>query len=123
MTKILFIEDEPNHILLYKTELESVGFGFYSAENFREATEIIIQNQPDLILLDILLPKENGLDILDKIKTDDRFKKIPVIVFTNYDQIEYKDRALKSGAIDFVLKTSITPREMVKKIKTILIIE
>lgn len=93
MPKILFIEDEPDHIALYKTKLEMEGFEFSSAQNSQEAFAALTQSMPDLILLDILLPGENGLDILDKLKKDPQAKYIPTIIFTNYDEKEFKERA------------------------------
>jgi two-component system phosphate regulon response regulator PhoB len=121
MPRILFIEDEPDHIALYKTKLEMEGFEFVSALNSQEALEAIARGKPDLILLDILLPgEENGLDILDKLKKNAGTKTIPTVVFTNFDEKEFKERASNLGANDFVLKAEVTPQEMVDKIREIL---
>lgn len=120
MPRILFIEDEPDHIALYKTKLEMEGFEFVSALNSQETLAALAQARPDLILLDILLPGENGLDILDKLKKNPQAKDIPIIIFTNYDKEEFKERASNLGANDFVLKAEVTPQEMVEKIREIL---
>lgn len=96
------------------------GFEFSSAQNSQEAFAALTQSMPDLILLDILLPGENGLDILDKLKKDPQAKYIPTIIFTNYDEKEFKERASNLGANDFVLKAAVTPQEMVDKIREIL---
>jgi len=120
MQKILFIEDEPDHIAIYQTKLEDEGFSFASATNAKTALSFIEQDKPDLILLDLLLVDENGLEILAKLKNDEATKDIPVIVFTNYDEKEYRSEAIRLGAIDFIPKTGVTPDEMVGKIRKIL---
>jgi CheY-like chemotaxis protein len=121
MVKILFVEDEPNHIMIYKTKLQQEGFDFKSAKTGEEAIPMIKVEKPDLILLDILLPGEkNGMDVLAKLKEDAATRKIPIIVFTNYDEKEFREQASDLGANAFVLKANVTPSEMVKKIREIL---
>jgi len=120
MAKILFIEDEPDHIAIYETKLNDEGFLFVSAPDKKTSLGLIEQEKPDLILLDLLLVNENGLEILEKLKADEKTKDIPVVVFTNYDEKEYREKAMALGAIDFVAKTSVTPDEMVEKIRKIL---
>jgi CheY-like chemotaxis protein len=121
MAKILFVEDEPNHIAIYKTKLEQEGFDFLSAMTGEEAIPMIKIEKPDLIMLDILLPgEENGIDVLAKLKEEPATKNIPIIVFTNYDEKEFREQAQGLGANAFVLKSDVTPSEMVKKIKEIL---
>lgn len=120
MPKILFIEDEPDHIAIYQTKLEDEGFAFISAPDAKTAYAFIEQEKPDLILLDILLINENGLEILANLKKDETTKNIPVIVFTNYDEKEYRREAMRLGAAEFIPKTGVTPDEMVGKIRKIL---
>jgi CheY-like chemotaxis protein len=121
MVKILFVEDEPNHIMIYKTKLQQEGFDFMAAKTGEEAIPMIKVEKPDLILLDILLPGEkNGLDVLAQLKAEPATKKIPIIVFTNYDEKEFREQASDLGANAFVLKANVTPSEMVKKIREIL---
>jgi len=120
MPKILFVEDEPDHIALYKTKLEAEGFDFISATNSNEAFQMIEKETPDLVLLDILLPGESGLDILEKLKKNAKTKNIPTIIFTNFNEADFKARASKLEANDFVLKVDVTPQEMADKIRAIL---
>jgi len=121
MTKILFVEDEPNHIAIYKTKLEQESFGFVSAKTAEEAIPMIKVEKPDLIMLDLLLPGEqNGIDILAKLKKDPQTQNIPIIVFTNYDETEFREQASALGANDFVLKSDVIPSQMVAKIRQIL---
>ncbi len=121
MVKILFVEDEPNHIAIYETKLKQEGFDFVSAKTAEEAIPLIKIEKPDLIMLDLLLPGEqNGIDILMKLKKDQATQNIPIIVFTNYDEKEFREQASTLGANDFVLKSDVTPSQMVEKIKQIL---
>ena len=121
MVKILFVEDEPNHIAIYETKLKQEGFAFVSAKTAEEAIPLIKIEKPDLVMLDILLPgEENGIDILMKLKKDPETKNIPIIVFTNYDEKEFREKASIFGANDFVLKSDVTPSQMVTKIRQIL---
>ena len=89
------------------------------ADNERDALKFARIENPDLILLDLLLRHENGLDILEKMKQDEKISKIPVLVFTNYDTKEYRERAAKLGAQEYIIKAQTTPSEIVKKIKKI----
>lgn len=120
MYKILFVEDDYNHIAIYKTKLELEGFEFAAAKTNMEAFDAIAKQKPDLILLDLLLIGENGLTILANLKKSEKTANIPVIVFTNYPKLEYKDEAMKLGANDFVVKADVTPQDMIKKIKDLL---
>ena len=120
MYTILFVEDDYNHIALYKTKLELEGFEFHSAKTSQETMDHIKKKLPDLILLDLLLINENGLQILDKLRKNPKTTDIPVIVFTNYPKLEYKDEAMRLGAIDFVIKSDVTPTQMSDKIKVAL---
>ena len=121
MPKILFVEDESNHIAIYKTKLEQEGFDFLAAMTGEEAIPMIKVEKPDLILLDILLPgDQNGIDVLAKLKKDPSTQNIPIIVFTNYDEKEFREQASTLGANDFVLKSDITPSQIVEKIRQIL---
>lgn len=121
MAKILFVEDEPNHISIYETKLKQEGFDFVSVKTGEEAVPLIQKENPDLILLDLLLPgEENGIDVLAKLKKDPATQNIPIVVFTNYDEKEFREQASTLGANDFVLKSDVTPSQMVEKIKQIL---
>jgi CheY-like chemotaxis protein len=121
MPKILFVEDEPNHVSIYETKLKQEGFEFVSAKTAEEAIPLIQKEKPDLILLDLLLPgDENGIDVLTKLKKDQTTQNIPIIVFTNYDIEEYRKQTAVLGANDFILKSDVTPSQMVGKINQIL---
>jgi len=115
--KILLVEDEVLMAQMYRDKLELAGFEVSWAISSRQALASIKNQKPDLIVLDILLPTENGLFCLRKIKNNDSFKNIPVIAFSNYDEVETKKEALSLGARVYLLKTDFTPNKLVKEIK------
>ncbi|MCX6785384.1 MAG: response regulator [Candidatus Komeilibacteria bacterium] len=119
MIKVLFIEDDPQQIFLYQEVFNLKGLLTIIATTGDEAFKMLFSEKPDIILADIILQNENGLDIVGKIKHDSRYSAIPVVVFTNSDKQEYKDRALSLGTIDFIVKADTIPQEVAEKIKNI----
>ena len=118
--KILLVEDDPDQILIYQSKFELEGFFLIVADNLAIAMDFALNDKPDLILLDLLLRNENGLDILEKLKQNSKTKKIPVIVFTNFNTEKSKDKAIELGAIDYIVKAKVTPNEIVKKVRRII---
>ncbi|MDD5110592.1 MAG: response regulator [Patescibacteria group bacterium] len=115
--KILIVEDEPNLLELYRLALERDGFEVFTASNGEAGLMLVRGNAPDLVLLDILMPKVDGYEMLKRLKEDAKAKNIPVVIFSNLSQKEEIEKGLKLGAQDFIIKTSVTPREMVEKVK------
>jgi DNA-binding response OmpR family regulator len=115
--KIVVVEDELMLAEMYKDKLVRVGFDVYSAFDAEEGLELIKKVKPDLILLDILLPRENGVSLLGRIRKEPGVSETPVIAFSNYDDLETKNEAKNLGAKDYLIKTNYTPQEIVEKIK------
>lgn len=120
MAKVLIIEDEPVLAEMYKNKFIKSGFEILSAFSAEEGFEIVKKEKPDLILLDILLPKANGVGFLSWFKKDIEINFIPVLAFSNYDDDETKRNAFKLGVKDYLIKTNHTPQEIIQKIKDIL---
>lgn len=118
--KILIIEDEKILAEMYKEKFEAEGFDVFLAFDSQEGLEVAKKEKPELILLDILLPSENGVYLLQKIKKDNNISKIPVIAFSNYDDQKTKNEAMELGAIDYIIKANHTPQEIIEKIKNYL---
>jgi len=118
--KILVVEDEKILSEMYEDKFSQSGFLAVVANSAEEGLELLKKEKPDLILLDILLPQENGIQFLDKMKDIPELSKIPVIVFSNYDDPETKKKAFDLGARDYLIKTNFTPTEIVEKIKDFL---
>ena len=115
MKKILLVEDEFYILDLYKLILEKAGFKISLAQDGEEGYQLA-QNIPDLILLDIMLPKMNGIMLLKKLKQENLTKNIPVVLLTNLGQEGVIKAAFDSGASGYFLKATLKPNELVGKI-------
>lgn len=116
MKKILIVEDEHSLLKLLELTFKSNDFEVIRAINAEGAYAALSKN-PDLILLDILLPGESGLSILERIKKDPQHKKIPVIMLTNFSEQERIEKAKKLGAVDYLIKSSNDPASVLEKVK------
>ncbi len=120
MTKdksILLVEDDEFLAELYATKLKLEGFEVSLAVDGEKGLKMIKEKKPDLVLLDIILPKLDGFEILKAIKADKSLKDIPVILLTNLSQKDEVKRGLDLGANDYLIKAHFMPSEVVKKIK------
>lgn len=117
---ILLVEDDPFLLSMYNTKFEMEGFKVVTASDGFQAMKMAEKENPDIILLDILLPKKDGFEVLKELKEDEKLKKIPVILLTNLSQKDEIDKGLASGAVDFLIKAHFMPSEVVEKIKKII---
>ncbi len=118
--KILLIEDDPFLLGMYCTKLEIEDFCVVSADNGEDGLRLAGSERLDLILLDIVLPKMNGLEVLERLKADRTSARIPVIILTNLNQKDEIERGMALGAADYLIKAHTMPSEVVGKIKNIL---
>ena len=116
MKKILIVEDEQSLLKLLSITFKTDGYEVIQAINADEVYKGLEQN-PNIILLDILLPGENGIVILEKIKKNSKTKHIPVIMLTNFNEPERFAKAKKKGAIDYLVKSSNDPTTVLHKVK------
>lgn len=114
--KILIVEDDEFLRSLTAKRLEKEGYMVVVAVDGESAVSVARENMPNLILLDLLLPGINGFDVLEKLKTDETLKNIPVIVFSNLGQKEDIDKANSLGADDFLIKANFTLDDVIGKI-------
>ncbi len=114
---IMVVEDDFFVMDIYQTKLSQEGYEVIQAENGEEALQKIEKEKPDLVLLDIIMPQLDGWQVLKKMKADERFKNIPVVLLTNLSQKENIDEGLKLGAQDYLIKSHFTPSEVLEKIK------
>ncbi len=115
--KVLIIEDEKMLAEMYRDRLIYEGFEVFSAFDAEEGMEMTIKIKPDLILLDILLPRQNGTDFLHDLRQKEGVSDITVIAYSNYDDQESKDKAKSLGAKEYLIKTNYTPKEVVEIIR------
>ncbi len=117
MNKVLVVEDEEILAEMYKKKLSNSGFYVLWASTAREAFVVTKKENPNLILLDILLPDENGISLLEKIRLTPETSSAKVIVFSNFDDPELREKAKKLKAEDYLIKTDITPDKIIEKIR------
>lgn len=115
--KIIIIDDDVAIRKMYGQKFSIEGWQALTARDGQEGLEIIKHNAPDLILLDIMMPKQDGFDVLKKIKKDKVLHNIPVIMLTNLADLEDKEEALKRGAKDYLVKTNYTPQQVCDLVK------
>ena len=115
--KILFIEDESALQKTFGEILRQEGYEMISALDGETGLRLAKSEKPDLILLDLILPKMPGFDVLKKLKEDNETKDIPVIVLTNLEDIKDVDRAIELGATTYLVKAKYSLEEIVEKIK------
>jgi len=120
MKKILIIEDEKMLAEMYKDKFDEEGFETDLVFSSEEAVDYLKTNKPDLILLDILLPKENGISFLRRMKEIENFSEIPVVAFSNYDELRTKKEAFELGVKAYLIKTQYTPKEILEQVKKFL---
>ncbi len=113
---VLVVEDDKFLRELLVRKLFSEGFATESAIDSVSAFEILSKQKPQIILLDLILPGEDGFSILEKIKKDSNLANIPVIILSNLGQQEDIDRAMALGAMDFMVKANFTLDEIVEKV-------
>ena len=116
--KVLIIEDELAHLDVMRQKLEKEGYNVAAATDGEAGYTMITTMNPDLILLDVILPKINGFDILERMQKDNIHT--PVIVVSNSGQPVEVDRALALGALDFLVKAEFDPSDVVEKVRRVL---
>jgi len=116
--KIMIIEDEKALLVLMEKKLRKEGYLPITAPTGTEGLQKIRESQPDLILLDIVIPDKNGYEVLEEMHSDPLLSKIPVIIISNSEPDEEKIFAL--GACDYLIKADLTPEDILKKVETYL---
>jgi len=118
--KILLVEDDTFLLEMYATKFELEGFEVLTAEDGKKGLDMAGKEKPDIILLDILMPKMDGFTVLDELKKDKETEKIPVILLTNLGQKDDVKKGFEKGAVGYLIKAHFMPSEVVDKIKKIL---
>ena len=121
MKNILFVEDDPNIVEIFRESLLREGFEVLVAGDGIAAMKALHQAQPDLIILDLLMPRFNGVDVLKFIRTNPALKQVKVIIFSNVARVA--DIALEAeriGADAFLPKLTCTPEQLIYAINTLL---
>jgi len=118
--KILIVEDDPIFQKTLQEFLRSEGFDVASAVDGEEGIRMAKEKNPDLILLDIILPKKDGYDVIKEVKNQEATKNIPIILLTNLGGVHDVEKALELGATTYLVKSDYKMEEVSKKIKELL---
>lgn len=117
---VLLVEDDVFLASIYQKKFEIDGFKVSMAENGEKGLLDAKKKKPDVILLDILLPKLDGFAVLEQLKADPLTKNIPVILLTNLGQKDDVEKGLQAGAADYLIKAHFKPSEVVDKVNKVL---
>jgi CheY-like chemotaxis protein len=115
--KILIVDDEEDVLTMYKARLEAEGFEVATAINGQKGLEMAFEQAPDVILLDIIMPKFNGLDVLQMLKARDETKDIPVYLLTNLPEEASEEKGMQLGATGYLVKANNDPSTVATLIK------
>jgi len=118
--KVIIVEDDEFLSDIYKTKFELEGFKVTAINDGEKGLKAIQTKNPDIVLLDVLLPKLDGFTILQMLKKDVATKDIPVVLLTSRGQKEDVQKGLEMGAADYLIKAHFKPAETVEKVKKIL---
>jgi DNA-binding response OmpR family regulator len=119
MNKILIVDDEPNIVMTLEYAFKKKGFDIFIARDGDEAIEMIQSFQPDLVLLDIMMPKVDGFEVLEFVKSDERFNTIKVIFMSAKNKLTDIEKGIEMGASDYITKP-FSVKKVIKKIEHIL---
>ncbi|MFW5885178.1 MAG: response regulator [Patescibacteria group bacterium] len=115
--KILIAEDEHFILSMYSKKFKKEGFNVEEACDGEEAWRKVESFNPDVLLLDISMPKKSGIEVLKSIRKEEKFDKLIIVMLTNFGEREYMEKTLNEGANDFLVKSSLNPSEIVEEVK------
>ncbi len=115
--KILLVEDDDRLASVYETRLQSEGFTTKRVANGEDALAMALQVKPDLILLDVMMPKVSGFDVLDILRNTPETSKIKIIMLTALSQDSDKERAVSLGVDDYLIKSQVVIADVVDRVK------
>jgi len=110
--RVLLVEDDTALAQMYRVKLERDGYTVRVAGDGEEALGLLGRELPDLIFLDVRLPRMDGLTFLERIRAGDRTRDIPVVIVSNYSEEELVSRGLQLGALEYLIKSQTTPGQL-----------
>jgi DNA-binding response OmpR family regulator len=116
--RVLLVEDDQEFAEMYRLKLEAEGYKVDLARDGEEGLRIATNNPPDLVFLDIRMPRMGGLEMLERLRQSPATSGLPVIILSNYGEDELRQRGLELGALEWLIKSSVTPTEVSKRIST-----
>lgn len=120
MAKLLLVEDDALLVRLYQKRFTKDGHEVVTARDGEEGLALIEREQPDLVLLDIMMPKLSGLEMLERIKANPATRSVPVVVLSNVSGEAEQEQALTLGAVAYIVKSANDPARVAAKVHEIL---
>jgi two-component system cell cycle response regulator len=115
--KVLVIEDDPSMAEMYRLRLVGDGYDVVVGCDGEEGLQLAVDENPDFIYLDLRLPKLDGFEVLERLRAEPATAHIPVIILSNYGDPEMRERGLRLGALEFLVKADTTPRQLAEKVE------
>ena len=115
---ILLIEDDLPMVKMYSTKLKIEGFQVVVANDGEEGLAKLKEQSPSLVLLDLMVPKVGGMDVLEQMRASEKLKNVPVVILSNLSQEDDIQKAKEYGVKDFLIKSNYTPSQVVKIVKS-----
>ncbi len=115
--RVLLVEDDSALAQMYRIKLERDGYTVHVAGDGEEALSMVSDQLPDLIFLDVRLPRMDGLAFLEHIRASRRMKNIPVVIVSNYSETELVSRGFQLGALEYLIKSKTTPGQLSEGVK------
>jgi CheY-like chemotaxis protein len=115
--RVLFVEDDALVAQMYRLKLELDGYSVEVAADGVAALEKARSMQPDIVFLDIRLPKLDGLSVLEKLRADPETEHLPVVILSNWNEKELVERGIKLGALDHMIKSQTTPARLSQRLR------
>jgi CheY-like chemotaxis protein len=120
MSKVLIIEDDPPYQKIYKKKFEVAGYMVEVAVDGEDGVAKMASFRPDIVLVDLMMPKMDGFQFLDTVKADPTLAATPVLVLTNLSTPEDSERALQKGALGVIVKSNTEPNAIVRRANSVL---
>ncbi|HEY8108708.1 MAG TPA: response regulator [Patescibacteria group bacterium] len=117
---IILVEDDSVLAEMYVQKFTREGFDVRHALDGDEGIRLVKEKRPDLVLLDIMMPKKSGIEVLEELRSSSETKGVAVVLLSNVGDQEYIDKGMALGAVGYLLKSNYTPSEVVSKVREIL---
>src|SRR6266852_4805780 len=117
---IVLIEDDPHLQQDLTIALVEAGLVVHSAYDGNEGLRLVLEKKPDVVLLDLILPKKDGFNVLQEIKKDSRTEHIPVIVLSNLETSANVEHAVRLGAVSYLVKSNYQTKDVLAKVESVL---
>jgi DNA-binding response OmpR family regulator len=118
--KVALIEDDMAIVQMYRMKFENEGYEVETAPDGQSGLDLIVSFEPNVVLLDLMMPGMNGLDMLHKLRSQPGGREVKVIVLTNMGDTETATRVYKMAADDYIVKAEMTPKQVAERVKTLL---